>query len=217
VKLTTRGRYSVKALLDLSLQPGYGPTSVQSIAQRQALPAPYLEKLLIAMRQAGLVVSVRGAQGGYRLAKKPGQIFVGDILAAVGESITEDSNTAITEAIDALRSRSINPIDFGTNCEQVWSSTRQGSEATSEQTFAAREVASDPIVADRKAIGNNKFSATELEIGEPALAADWVMISLWQRLQTKMQAAVDSISLADLYYDARSWQASQGEESNYTV
>jgi Rrf2 family transcriptional regulator, iron-sulfur cluster assembly transcription factor len=149
VKLTTRGRYSVKALLDLSLQPSYGPASVQSIAQRQALPAPYLEKLLIAMRQAGLVVSVRGAQGGYRLAKKPGQIFVGDILAAVGESITEDSGVA--------------------------------------------------------------------EVGEPLLAADWVMISLWQRLQTKMQAAVNSISLADLYYDARSWQASQGEESNYTV
>jgi Rrf2 family transcriptional regulator, iron-sulfur cluster assembly transcription factor len=174
VKLTTRGRYSVKALLDLSLQPGYGPASVQLIAQRQALPAPYLEKLLIAMRQAGLVVSVRGVQGGYRLAKKPGQIFVGDILAAVGESITEDSSAAITEAINVARSRSVNSI------------------------------------------GHN-ISSAELEMGETLLAADWVMISLWQRLQTKMQAAVDSISLADLYYDARSWQASQGEESNYTV
>jgi Rrf2 family transcriptional regulator, iron-sulfur cluster assembly transcription factor len=175
VKLTTRGRYSVKALLDLSLQPGYGPASVQLIAQRQALPAPYLEKLLIAMRQAGLVVSVRGAQGGYRLAKKPGQIFVGDILAAVGESITEDSSAAITEAINVARSRSVDSI------------------------------------------GQTNISSAELEMGETLLAADWVMISLWQRLQTKMQAAVDSISLADLYYDARSWQASQGEESNYTV
>jgi Rrf2 family transcriptional regulator, iron-sulfur cluster assembly transcription factor len=175
VKLTTRGLYSVKALLDLSLQPDYGPASVQSIAQRQALPAPYLEKLLMAMRQAGLVVSVRGAQGGYRLAKKPGQIFVGDILAAVGESITEDSSAAINEAIDAVRSRSENLT------------------------------------------GKTNLSSTELATGESLLAADWVMISLWQRLQTKMQAAVNSISLADLYYDARSWQASQGEESNYTV
>jgi Rrf2 family transcriptional regulator, iron-sulfur cluster assembly transcription factor len=147
VKLTTRGRYSVKALLDLSLQPGYGPASVQSIALRQALPAPYLEKLLIAMRQAGLVISLRGVQGGYQLAKKPNQIFVGDILAAVGESI-------------------------------------------------------EPVLRD---------------LGEPELAADWVMISLWQKLQSKMQNAVDSISLADLYYDARSWQAAQGEGSNYTV
>ncbi len=183
MKLTTRGRYSVKALLDLSLQPGYGPTSVQSIAQRQALPAPYLEKLLIAMRQAGLVASVRGAQGGYRLAKKPGQIFVGDILAAVGESITEDANPAITDAI-SLRERSAN------------------------DAVRSRSVDS---------VGNTNLSPKELEIGESALAADWVMISLWQRLQTKMQAAVDSISLADLYYDARSWQAAQGEESNYTV
>jgi Rrf2 family transcriptional regulator, iron-sulfur cluster assembly transcription factor len=183
VKLTTRGRYSVKALLDLSLQPGYGPASVQSIAQRQALPAPYLEKLLMAMRQAGLVVSVRGAQGGYRLAKKPEQIFVGDILAAVGESITEDSSTAISEAINAVRARSENSIAFGAS----------------------------------EAVSKTNFSSAELEMGEPLLAADWVMISLWQRLQTKMQAAVNSISLAELYYDARSWQASQGEESNYTV
>jgi Rrf2 family transcriptional regulator, iron-sulfur cluster assembly transcription factor len=176
VKLTTRGRYSVKALLDLSLQPGYGPTSVQSIAQRQALPAPYLEKLLIAMRQAGLVVSVRGAQGGYRLAKKPGQISVGDILTAVGESITEDTNEyALTGMGDRVRFGSSNSIDI-----------------------------------------THHFVSTPKN-GEPALAADWVMISLWQRLQTKMQAAVDSISLADLYYDARSWQASQGEKSNYTV
>ncbi len=182
MKLTTRGRYSVKALLDLSLQPGYGPASVHSIAQRQALPAPYLEKLLIAMRQAGLVTSVRGAQGGYRLAKKPGQIFVGDILAAVGESITEDASAAITEAISSARSRT-ELIAFDAN----------------------------------RAFNQTNLSSTKPEIGEPLLAADWVMISLWQRLQTKMQAAVDSISLADLYYDARSWQASQGEESNYTV
>jgi Rrf2 family transcriptional regulator, iron-sulfur cluster assembly transcription factor len=147
LKLTTRGRYSVKALLDLSLQPGYGPSSVQSIAVRQALPAPYLEKLLIAMRQAGLVVSLRGVQGGYQLAKKPQQISIGDILAAVGESI-------------------------------------------------------EPVLRD---------------LSEPELAADWVMISLWQKLQSKMQNTVDSISLADLYYDARSWQAAQGEESNYTI
>lgn len=66
MKLTTRGHYSVKALLDLSLQPGYRPTSVKAIAHRQDLPAPYLEKLLIELRRAGLVNSVRGAHGGDR-------------------------------------------------------------------------------------------------------------------------------------------------------
>ena len=87
MKLTARGHYSVKALLDLSLQPRFGPTSVKSIASRQELPAPYLEKLLIEMRRAGLVQSVRGAQGGYQLAREPAQISLGQILEAVGETI----------------------------------------------------------------------------------------------------------------------------------
>lgn len=88
MKLTTRGHYSVKALLDLSLQPNYGPASVKAIAKRQSIPAPYLEKLLIEMRRAGLVKSIRGSLGGYQLAKEPVKISVGQILEAVGESIT---------------------------------------------------------------------------------------------------------------------------------
>lgn len=71
MKLTTKGHYSVKALLDLSLQPGYEPVSVKVIATRQDIPAPYLEKLLIEMRRAGLVKSIRGVQGGYKLARSP--------------------------------------------------------------------------------------------------------------------------------------------------
>jgi Rrf2 family transcriptional regulator, iron-sulfur cluster assembly transcription factor len=153
LKLTTRGHYSVKALLDLSLQPSYGPAPVKAIALRQSLPAPYLEKLLIEMRQAGLVNSVRGAQGGYQLARKPAQIFVGQILAAVGESIA---------------------YNYGTDTQITSASS-----------------------SDR--------------------AADWVTLSLWRRLNAKMQNALNTISLADLYYDARSWQAAQGEGVNYTV
>ena len=87
MKLTTKGHYSVKALLDLALQPSCQPASVKAIAQRQDLPAPYLEKLLIELRRAGLVESLRGAQGGYRLAHSPAQISLGQILEAVGETI----------------------------------------------------------------------------------------------------------------------------------
>ncbi|MGA1476278.1 MAG: Rrf2 family transcriptional regulator, partial [Prochlorothrix sp.] len=87
MKLTTRGHYSVKALLDLSLQPNYGPASVKAIAKRQDLPPPYLEKLLIQLRHAGLVESTRGARGGYRLAHPPTAISLGQILEAVGETI----------------------------------------------------------------------------------------------------------------------------------
>jgi len=76
MKLTTRGHYSVKALLDLSLQTDHQPVSVKTIAKRQDIPAPYLEKLLIEMRRAGLVKSIRGSVGGYQLARKPAQISI---------------------------------------------------------------------------------------------------------------------------------------------
>ncbi|NEQ34248.1 MAG: RrF2 family transcriptional regulator, partial [Leptolyngbya sp. SIO4C5] len=87
MKLTTRGHYSVKALLDLSLQGHHQPVSVSVIAKRQRIPAPYLEKLLIALRRAGLVKSVRGSQGGYLLAMPASQISLGQILEAVGETV----------------------------------------------------------------------------------------------------------------------------------
>ncbi len=147
MKLTTRGHYSVKALLDLSLQPGYGPTSVKAIALRQDLPAPYLEKLLIEMRRAKLVNSVRGAQGGYQLARSPTEISLGHILEAVGETI-------------------------------------------------------EPLP-------RHSPDADQAE--------DWVTFTLWQRLHQKLKEALYSITLADLYYDARSWQAAQGETNSFVV
>lgn len=143
MKLTTRGQYSVKAMLDLSLQPRLA--SVKLIAKRQNLPAPYLEKLLIQLRRAGLVESVRGSRGGYRLAKAPKQIYLGQILDAVGEPITLLESTA------------------------------------------------------------------------PEKAEDWVTLTLWRKLQEKLRESLYSISLEELYYDARSWQAAQGEDNNFMV
>ena len=147
LKLTTRGHYSVKALLDLSFQPEYGPAAVKAIAQRQDLPAPYLEQLLIEMRRADLVISVRGAHGGYQLARPPAQISLGQILEAVGESV-------------------------------------------------------EPLPRHTP---------------DDAQAEDWVTFSLWNRLHKKLKEALYGISLEDLYYDARSWQAAQGEEASFVV
>jgi Rrf2 family transcriptional regulator, iron-sulfur cluster assembly transcription factor len=147
MKLTTRGHYSVKALLDLSLQPGWGPASVKAIAQRQDLPAPYLEKLLIELRRAGLVESVRGSQGGYQLARAPARISLGQILEAVGESV-------------------------------------------------------EPLPRHRP---------------DASQAEDWVTFTLWNRLHQKLKEAVYTISLEDLYYDARSWQAAQGEATSFVI
>ncbi|MFM7190753.1 MAG: Rrf2 family transcriptional regulator [Microcystaceae cyanobacterium] len=147
MKLTTKGHYSVKALLDLSLQKRYGPASVKAIAERQDLPAPYLEKLLIAMRRAGLVKSLRGVQGGYQLAYPPTQISLGQIFEAVGENL-------------------------------------------------------EPLPGYQP---------------DQAQAEDWVTYSLWKQLHHKLKEALYSITLADLYYDARSWQASQGEQTNFII
>jgi Rrf2 family transcriptional regulator, iron-sulfur cluster assembly transcription factor len=147
MKLTTRGHYSVKALLDLSLQPRFKPASVRAIATRQNIPAPYLEKLLIEMRKAGLVHAIRGSQGGYQLALPPVHISLGQILAAVGES-------------------------------------------------------TEPLA---------RYTLDKDHTG------DWVTFMLWKRLDQKLKEALYSISLEDLYYDARSWQASQGEDAIFVV
>ncbi|MBO9999129.1 MAG: Rrf2 family transcriptional regulator [Cyanobacteria bacterium SID2] len=147
MKLTTRGHYSVKALLDLSLNARDRPTSVKAIAGRQDLPAAYLEKLLIALRQAGLVKSARGSQGGYRLARSPDRISLGQILEAVGETL-------------------------------------------------------DPLPRHTP---------------DAERAEDWVTFVLWNQLHRKLKEALYSISLEDLYHDARSWQAAQGEQTSFVV
>ncbi len=147
MKLTRRGHYSVRALLDLVMCGAQGPVSVRDISRRQGLPAPYLEKLLIELRQAGIVQSVRGVQGGYQLSRRPREISLAAILAAVGEQV-------------------------------------------------------EPLP---------RLSPDAQQAG------DWVTFALWQRLHHKLQEALDSISLEDLYYDARSWQASQGEDTGFVV
>lgn len=83
MKLSTRGRYGLKAMFDLALHSGDGPVSLTSIAERQAISVNYLEQLISPLRKAGLVKSIRGAQGGYMLAKSPDEITVGIILTTL--------------------------------------------------------------------------------------------------------------------------------------
>ena len=83
MKLSTKGRYGLRAMVDLAVHSETGPVSIQSIANRQDISVSYLEQLVGKMRRAGLVTSVRGATGGYRLAKSPSEISVGDVLRAL--------------------------------------------------------------------------------------------------------------------------------------
>lgn len=80
MKLSTRGRYGLKAMFQLALHHGEGPIPLNSIATKQGLSENYLEQLFSALRKDGLIKSVRGAQGGYMLAKDPECITVGNIL-----------------------------------------------------------------------------------------------------------------------------------------
>ncbi|MBQ8184996.1 MAG: Rrf2 family transcriptional regulator [Lachnospiraceae bacterium] len=83
MKLSTKGRYGLRALLDLAVHSESGAVSIASIAERQNISESYLEQLIAKLRKAGLVSSVRGAGGGYVLAKAPEEISVGDILRAL--------------------------------------------------------------------------------------------------------------------------------------
>jgi Rrf2 family transcriptional regulator, iron-sulfur cluster assembly transcription factor len=147
MKFTTRGHYSVKALLDLVIYGGQGPIPIRQISQRCNIPHQYLEQLLVQLRRQGLVKATRGTAGGYELALAPRQISVGQIFKAVGEAV-------------------------------------------------------EPL--------------THLE-KDPQRSEDWVTQALWQRLHSRLLDALDQITLEDLYYDARSYQASQGEESSFIV
>ena len=87
MKLSTKGRYGLRALIDLALYGEKEAVSIQSISARQMISDSYLEQLVRKLKKAGLVTSVRGAQGGYRLAKPAGEISVGDVLRALEGSI----------------------------------------------------------------------------------------------------------------------------------
>ena len=80
MRLSTKGRYGLKAMFDLALHYGEGPISLTSISERQDISLSYLEQLIATLRKAGYVKSVRGAQGGYELNILPSEITVGDVL-----------------------------------------------------------------------------------------------------------------------------------------
>ncbi len=83
MKLSTRGRYGIHAMYDLAEHYGSGSQSIKLIAERQGIPEAYLEQLIAILRREGLVISNRGAQGGYRLVRPPAEITVGEVLRAL--------------------------------------------------------------------------------------------------------------------------------------
>ncbi|NWG47467.1 MAG: Rrf2 family transcriptional regulator [Alphaproteobacteria bacterium] len=87
MKLTTKGRYAVMALVDLARASNGGPVTLSDIAERQDISLSYLEQLFAKLRRGGLVTSVRGPGGGYRLARPAAETRIADIILAVDEPI----------------------------------------------------------------------------------------------------------------------------------
>ncbi|MBV7393663.1 Rrf2 family transcriptional regulator [Mameliella sediminis] len=87
MKLSTKGRYAMVALADIALQPDGDLVTLGDISRRQDVSLPYLEQLFVKLRRAGLVESVRGPGGGYRLARPATEIRVVEVLAAVDETV----------------------------------------------------------------------------------------------------------------------------------
>lgn len=87
MRLTTKGRYAVTAMLDLGLHRDKGPITLADIAERQGISLSYLEQLFARLRRNGLVSSVRGPGGGYSLGRDVDAIFVGEVISAVDEKL----------------------------------------------------------------------------------------------------------------------------------
>lgn len=87
MKITTKGRYGLRALIDVAQYSEIEPVSISSIATRQGISERYLEQLMTLLKKAGLIKSIRGAGGGYVLAKDMGDISVGEVLRALEGSL----------------------------------------------------------------------------------------------------------------------------------
>jgi len=99
MKISTKGRYGLRAMLDLAIHSG-SHVSIGAIAERQDVSANYLEQVFALLRKGGLVNSIKGAQGGYVLADKPANITVGRILRVLEGDlaiVVDDNSTPMTD------------------------------------------------------------------------------------------------------------------------
>jgi Rrf2 family iron-sulfur cluster assembly transcriptional regulator len=108
MKLSTKGRYAMVALTDLAMVAEGTLLSLAEISKRQNISLPYLEQLFVKLRRAGLVESVRGPGGGYRLAKSPTLIRVSEILGAVDETVSAlHKGAGASGAVSGSRAQSL--------------------------------------------------------------------------------------------------------------
>lgn len=114
MKISTKGRYGLMLLVDLAMHEGGSPVSLKSVAERQGLSDHYLEQLIAPLRNAELVRSVRGAYGGYMLAKSKSEITVKEVLLTLEGPLTlvdEDFDDGLGKLWDRLRSAILDVLE----------------------------------------------------------------------------------------------------------
>ena len=140
MKLTSKGRYAVTAMLDVTIHAAQGPVSLADISERQAISLSYLEQLFSKLRKYGLVISVRGPGGGYRLGRCSAQIAIADVINAVNESI------------DATRCQGKGNCQGGEQCltHSLWEGLSQRIEEFLQNITLAELVAKNDVKAVSK-------------------------------------------------------------------
>ena len=148
MRLTSKGRYAVTAMLDLALHHDRGPVALADIAARQGISLSYLEQLFSRLRKRGLVDSTRGPGGGYRLGLEPDAIIVSDVIGAVDERVDttrchgkencQDDERCLTHDLWMDLSRQIQEFLSGIDLAQLVERRRVREVARRQQDVAIR-------------------------------------------------------------------------------
>jgi Rrf2 family iron-sulfur cluster assembly transcriptional regulator len=168
MKLTSKGRYAVTAMLDVTIHAVSGPVSLADISERQGISLSYLEQLFSRLRKQGLVTSVRGPGGGYRLGRCSAQIAIADVISAVNESV------------DATKCSGKGNCQDGEQCltHSLWEGLSQRIEEflqniTLSELVAKRDVQQVSKRQDELHINANKSIALETLITTKNVMHDW--------------------------------------------
>ena len=137
MRVSLRATYGIMAAVDLAMHLGTAPVQAKSIARRQAIPARFLEQVLHGMKKAGLVFSLRGAQGGYVLSRKPSEVSIVEILEALDGPLLPFSGGAFSGA--QARRLSKPELLLGKVWEQVYQAERQVLKAISVEELAGQQ------------------------------------------------------------------------------
>lgn len=146
LKISTKGRYGLRALIDLAQYSEIEPVSISSIATRQGISERYLEQLMTLLKKAGLIKSIRGAGGGYVLAKDMNEISVGDVLRALEGSL---------EPVECLAYRTEEGCEAAGGCvtKYVWQKINESINRTVDEMNLKQ------LVEESKAVQNKATSA----------------------------------------------------------